>query len=88
MTKPPKDRLVPGTNLANWKESPTSGPATTQPYDTQAPTVRCAAVLPDWYQNNHPWQQDPWPAAFFADGGTSLAGFRSKKPLGLSTKPM
>ena len=40
------------------------------------------------------WQHD-FPSSFtesaipfLVDGGTSLAGFRSKKPLGLSRKPM
>ncbi|MDB5348955.1 MAG: hypothetical protein JWN86_202 [Planctomycetota bacterium] len=32
------------------------------------------------------WQQLIPP--FFGDGGTSLAGFREKKPAGLSVKPM
>src|SRR5258708_29184094 len=36
----------------------------------------------------HPWQQPALAADFFADGGTSLAGFSVKKPLGLSMKPM
>ena len=35
----------------------------------------------------YPPQHD-LPAAFFADGGTSFAGFSAKKPFGFSMKPM
>ena len=36
----------------------------------------------------YPPQQDFVPPVIFADGGTSLAGFSLKKPLGFNMKPM
>ncbi len=37
-------------------------------------------------RRTYPQQHDP--DAFFADGGTSFAGFSTKKPAGFSMKPM
>ena len=36
----------------------------------------------------HPWQQPAFSAVFFAEGGTSLAGFAVKNPFGLRRKPI
>jgi hypothetical protein len=42
---------------------------------------------PDRPRTLRQWQQAPF-SAFFGDGGTSFAGFRSKNPLGFSMNPM
>jgi hypothetical protein len=52
-----------------------------------SPRQRCPARQSRDASGPQPWQQLPLAAAFFAAGGTPLAGPPAKKPCGLSREP-